>query len=222
MKKNKNRRKLRNYLIHREILLRLGLLNVFFAAAAAAAVIFAVLPPVYDGFQNPGDYQVQGFAAKTFVSILDRLVGSLSAILILGALYTIVLSHRFSGPLVNLSHTIKRISDGDFTRPVRLRRWDFLKKEAALANRMNEALAGRFALLLDHQDLISMRVAELARLATGDRTVETKIAELSEAFEDCRQILSDIKINQLQETPPGTGSRTPPLRTSQGLTAAED
>jgi hypothetical protein len=195
MPKQANRRKLRNLWIRKDIQLWLVISNALFMLFIACTVIFSVLPPLYDGFQRSGDYQVQHFAAKFFIVILDRLVPTLSAIFVLGSVYTIVITHRICGPLVNLSKTFERISEGDFTRGVHLRRGDFLKREAAMVNNMNDVLSIRFNALIRHHHAVKIKIAELESSGAQDTAIEKTISELSQAVAACCQALDQIKTN---------------------------
>jgi methyl-accepting chemotaxis protein len=221
MNRRTHRRKLRNLWIRKDIQLWLAILNALFMIVVISAVILSVLAPLYQSFQLSDDYRAQHFAAKLFILILDRLLPTLVAIVALGTVYTIVITHRICGPLVNLSKTFERISAGDFTRRVNLRRSDFLKPEAAMVNRMNDALSMRFNTLVHHHQAVKIEIEKLAILGNRDAAIEKAVTELSQSMEACRQALDQIKTNLHPEAAPAAAFSTRHTRAPDARSRAE-
>jgi len=185
MNKEQNQRKLRNLLIRKDIQLTLVLLNFFFGLIAASVIILVVLTPIYEGFESSGNPLVQNALAKMFLLISDRLIISLGAIFVLGGLYTLIISHRFCGPLENFCHTFLRIAQGDLTRKVFLRRNDFLKYEARLVNDMIDSLSMRLNSISQQQQVKECKVEELSTSQSQCNDTRHVYSELARVVDGC-------------------------------------
>jgi len=183
MKPKKRVRKLHNYLIARDIQLRIVITNFLYLCLIALILVLVVLSPYFYDIFNDDELWVQYLSAKTFIVLLDRLVIALPIIFIVSFIHFVVLTHRFCGPMINIKNTIQEVARGNFTRKVILRKHDFLKEEAATINHMIDQLSGHFeAVREDNAALLAM--LEEKRF-TGSR----------KAGEDDKQLLTDIKEN---------------------------
>ena len=132
------------------------LANLTLMLLVFAVVIGAVLYPFYHEIFRIDDIYAQHYSAKFFIVLLDRLSLALIAVLLISLIYQMIINHRFCGPLVNFSHTFKKISQGDLTRKIFLRRYDFLKNEASQVNDMIDFLSDHIMTLKkDHEQLLS-------------------------------------------------------------------
>jgi methyl-accepting chemotaxis protein len=194
MKTQKHRRKWRNFLIRSDIQLRLAIYNLLFLLFAIGIVMATALIPLYTSFQNPENLWSQHFSAKIFIVIIDRLVLAFGGICALAFIFQIVLTHRFAGPLINFNKTIQKISQGDLTRKILLRRNDFLHKDALLVNAMADALTKRIATIKKENDelLAILEDATINKLK-GDQ-LEVKLLEAVKQAGKCKMQLSELKI----------------------------
>jgi methyl-accepting chemotaxis protein len=194
MKKGKSRRKLRHLLIRKEIQLALVLLNLLFTVAVSAAILLLVLTPIYEGIQSSDNIWAQNVLARMYLLISDRLLVTLAAICVLGVIYTLIISHRFCGPLENFCHTFRRISHGDLTRKVFFRRNDFLKFEAGQVNDMIESLSLRLDAIRRQHQIIKSQVEALSAAQTQYPGIGKNLSELASAVEECSKTLDEVKI----------------------------
>ena len=156
MKRTTNRRQLKNYLIANKVHFKMMLVNLVLMLLIFAVVIVAVLYPFYHEIFKIDDIYAQHYSAKFFVVLLDRLSLALFTVLLISLIYQIIINHKFCGPLVNFSHTFKKITQGDLTRKIYLRQYDFLKSEAAQVNDMIDSLSDHIMTLKkDHDQLLS-------------------------------------------------------------------
>ena len=171
MKSKKSVRKLRNYLIAKDIQFRIVIINFFYLCVILLVLVLTVLSPYYYDIFKDNELWVQYLSAKTFVVLLDRLVIALPLIFVISFIHFIVLTHRFCGPVINIQNTIQEVARGNFTRRVFLRKNDFLKEEAATLNHMMDQLSGYF------EDLQGDNTALLAMLEEQRNTGEHGGAE---------------------------------------------
>ena len=109
------------------------------------ALIATILSPYYTDIFKTSDLWVKHFSANMFIVLLERLSITSLFIIAISMLHFVIFTHKFCGPLVNIGRTIARISEGDFTRKIYLRKGDFLKNEAKQINAMRRALSNSIA-----------------------------------------------------------------------------
>jgi len=72
----------------------------------------------------------------------EVLTFSLTAIFIMAIISQVLLTHKVCGPLVNFSNSFQSMSQGDLTRPVKIRSGDLLSEESKQFNAMLSDLSG--------------------------------------------------------------------------------
>lgn len=194
MKTDNYQRKWRNFLIRKDIQMRMVLYNLLFLLFAIGFVIVMALIPLYTNFENPDNLWSQHFSAKFFIVIIDRLVLTFAGIFTVAFIFQIVISHRFAGPLINFSKTFQKISQGDLTRKISLRRKDFLHKEASQVNAMMEAFIEVIAKIKDDNDQLLLILEEATRGKWKDVKLEAKLSEAVKQAGRCKAHLSKLKI----------------------------
>lgn len=194
MKPKKRVRKIHNYLIARDIQLRIVITNFLYLFLITLVLVLAVLSPYFYDIFNKDELWVQYLSAKTFLVLLDRLVIALPLIFVISFIHFIVLTHRFCGPMLNIKKTIQEVARGNFTRKVFLRKNDFLKEEAATLNHMIDQLSG------DYEDIKQDNTTLLAiieeELEAGQQGVEINpiLKEVKKNAMHTRDILNKVKI----------------------------
>jgi len=148
------RRKLRNYLINKDVQLKIAIANLLYLLFVVFIVISSILAPFFSDIFKPNDLCVQHLSAKFFIILLERLSVALAIILITAFVHQIIITHKFCGPMVNFSKTFKKISQGDLTRKIYLRRNDLLKNEASQVNKMISNLSVQIAELKKDNGLL--------------------------------------------------------------------
>jgi len=194
MKRAQHRRKIRNYLIMRNVQMKIAITNLAYMLVVIVIVLAAVLSPFYSDISRPDDLCNQYFSARMFIILLERLFIALFGLLIIAFFHQILITHKFCGPLVNIFNSIRQISRGNLTRKIFLRKYDFLQPEASQVNGMMDNLAAMITVIRQQNDLL------LATLdnATGNQTNPEKLsARLKKAMAHarvCRDQLSQFKL----------------------------
>ena len=195
MKPKKSVRKLHNYLIARDIQLRIVVTNFLYLCLISLVLVLIVLSPYfYDIFKND-ELWVQYLSAKTFLVLLDRLIIALPLIFVISFVHFITLTHRFCGPMINIKKTIQEVARGNFTRKVFLRKNDFLKEEAAILNHMIDQLSGHFADIREDNTVLLAMIEE--KLDENNDGVETNpiLNEVKANAVHTRDVLEKVKID---------------------------
>jgi len=156
-----NQRKLRNFLIKKEVQLRLALSNLSFLILLIIVLIATLLSPLYFDMLQSDQLWTQYVSANLLWRLLYRIALAVILMVLLAIAYQIVLTHRLCGPLVNFGKTYQKAIQGDLTRDIHLRRHDFLKPEAELVNRMLDTFRSSIRELKKTQQVFDAAAAEL-------------------------------------------------------------
>ena len=196
MQAKTHRRKLRNYFINTKIQLRLAVTNLMYFILVVAIVVLTVLIPFYlDSFESL-ELCRQYLSAKLFIVLLGRLPIVAGALLLIIFIHQIIMSHRLCGPLVNFVHSFKKLSKGDFTRRIYLRRYDYLKDEARYLNEMIDGLSNIIADLKIENNLL---VSSLEKVTDAEFAHKTHSDALEQAIthaDACQKLLLNFKLSE--------------------------
>jgi signal transduction histidine kinase len=195
MKPKKSVRKIQNYLIAKDIQLRIVVTNFLYLCLIALILVLTVLSPYFYDIFNKDELWVQYLSAKTFLVLLDRLVIALPIIFVISFIHFIVLTHRFCGPMINIRHTLQELSRGNFTRKVFLRKHDFLKQEAAILNHAIDQLSGHFEDIREDNTALLAMLEEKLKIAKEGEELAACINEAKANAIHTRNILDKVKID---------------------------
>ncbi|MFP4476167.1 MAG: hypothetical protein ACLFOY_11470 [Desulfatibacillaceae bacterium] len=182
-----NQRKLRNFLINKDVQLRLVLHNFIYLFLFVGVTLAVVLSPLIYDMSYAESIDVQYQAAQTLLHLFKLWLPAVVVMALLIFIHQVIVTHRLVGPLVNFSHTFRRVAGGDFTRRSRLRRGDYLKKECREINEMVDQLALFITRVKEGNDDL---VEFLGRLSDGGLLQE------DEYQEEARHLLA--KANEVQ------------------------
>ena len=150
------KRKLRNYLINKDLQLRLIRNNLFYLLICVIVTVSVLLYPLIHDMMLLPDLESQYRAAQTFLLLVKWLVPAILMVLVLFTGHMIISSHRICGPLVNFTHTFDRLAQGDLTRKVYIRKGDYLKSECNRINLMIDGISGIIdRLFANHNQLLA-------------------------------------------------------------------
>ena len=149
------KRSFRNYLINKDLQLHLLSRSLIYVSIMILSSVGIILYPLIHDILFLDDLDRQYRAAQTFLSLVKWLIPTVLLLLVLFMGHMIVITHRICGPLVNFTHTFDRLSQGDLTRKVRLRKGDYLSNECERINHMINGLSGIInRLQSDHDRLL--------------------------------------------------------------------
>ena len=197
MSNKRNQRELKNYLINKDVQLKLICINLLYMFFITLITIAVVLSPIISLMYQSDRLDVQYQAAKFFMLIFERLPLVLGAVFILVFIHQLLITHQVCGPLVNFANTIKRITKGDLTRKIYLRRYDFLKKDGQYINEMIDALSRIIGdTKEDHKKLLSA-LNEVTIKTTGSDEHQKSEEALKTAVKQAQVISEHLSIFKL-------------------------
>jgi methyl-accepting chemotaxis protein len=141
MTSGRSQRKLRNFLIRRDIQLRIVFHNLIYFFLVIVVTLAAAISPILQDITFSGNLEKQYHASQILLAFLTKWVPLVGLVILFFILLQIVYTHRFLGPLVNFTHTFRHVARGDFTRKCRLRKGDYLIDESKEINLMVDGLS---------------------------------------------------------------------------------
>ena len=160
----------RRYLIS-GLQVRLLALNIFQVLVAVGAVIVAVFGPLVMKMRDASVPPTHKDEAASVLLDLHALVWPvLLPVVALLLLHSIFVSHRIAGPIFNFRRIFERISAGDLTTPVHIRKTDYLQNEARVLGRMVEGLRCRIEGIGEAGEEIRMHLLKLQEAVASGST----------------------------------------------------
>jgi methyl-accepting chemotaxis protein len=190
------RRKFRSYFINKKIQLRLAISNLMYMILVVSVVILTVLAPFYLDIFEPSELCRQYLSAKIFLVLLERLVIAVGVLLLVAFIHQIALSHKFCGPLVNFVNSFKKLSTGDLTRRIYLRRYDFLKDEARHLNEMIEGLSNMIVDIKKENKKLVSSLEEAMDANVNQEAHSDALGDAKKHADTCREMLSKFKLSE--------------------------
>ena len=175
------------------------LANLVYTLLIFVVIIFGVLSPFYSDIFQIKDIYSQHYSAKFFVVLLDRISLALIAVLLISVIYQMIINHKFCGPLVNFSNTFKKVIQGDLTRKIFLRRYDFLKNEAAQVNDMIDALSEHIVTIKKDHDLLMATLEDVTAGEMEPTEYQNALNTLKKQADICHKHLSVFKIEGMSD-----------------------
>ena len=202
----KNRR--RQLLIH-DVQYRLLTVNLSYFTAILfvfALVLFA--PLAYQLSQADLSIAAREEIGQQFLLLNERIWPALLVAFLCFAAHSIYVSHRIGGPLHQFRKALKKLSSGDLTAGVTLRKGDYLRGEAEAINALRDALG---ASLRETQLQLLELCAELNELKDAARDgTSPNPAEALASLED-RVVLLQHTLTKFRTTPEPDGPRLTPV-----------
>ena len=205
MKSRANRRKLRNFFIHKDLQRPMIVAHLAYLLYVLVAIIATVLSPYYTDIFATGDLWAKHLSAKMFIVLLERLSITSIFIVVISFFHFVIFSHKFCGPLVNIGHTIAKISERDFTRKIYLRKGDFLKNEAKQINAMMEALSNSIEIIKRENHLLLEDIEDSIQTYGKQTEFDAKLKSFQDRANRCRVQLDDFQLIGDSANDAGTG-----------------
>ncbi len=199
MKRTANQRQLKNYLIANKIHFKMMLANLMLMLLVVLVILGSVLYPFYQEIFKINDLYAQHYSAKFFIVLLERLSFALIAVFVMSLIYQMMINHKFCGPLVNFSNTFKKISQGDLTRKIFLRRYDFLKNEAAQVNDMIDFLSDHIMTIKKDYDLLIATLEDVTAGEMAPTEYQNALNTLKKQADIYHKHLSVFKIDDISD-----------------------
>jgi methyl-accepting chemotaxis protein len=190
------KRSFRNYLINKDLQLRLLMQSFIYVCIIVLASTGIILYPLIHDILFLDDLDRQYRAAQTFLSLVKWLIPAILLPLVLFMGHLIVITHRICGPLVNFAHTFDRLAKGDLTRKVHLRKGDYLSRECERINHMIDGISDIINRLQGdhHKQIITLEdLRERVNDSDTKEKIEVLLAMIRQEAKDIADTLACFK-----------------------------
>ena len=129
------KRKIRNFLINKNLQLRLTLKIVvpaFLLSVLSGVLVFAIVWPLVTDVVSTGT-----ITFLQTLAIIGLCLGSIGIICLIAA-WGIIVTHRIAGPIYRVEQNLKRIVQGENIEPIHLRCGDEFQELVNLLNQLIE------------------------------------------------------------------------------------
>jgi methyl-accepting chemotaxis protein len=185
-----NKRRFKNYLINKDLQLRVVFNTIIYMLLVIILTAGVVFSPLVGKMIFSDDIETQYRMAQTYLILIKWLLPAIILIVILFVIHHIVVTHRICGPLVNFTHTFKKMGQGDLSRKVYIRHRDYLKNECSEINGMIDGLSTLLGQvnrdqknLIDEMEVLMANVESLdtsEKVRTSLNVIEKKARLVSE------------------------------------------
>ncbi len=189
---NKNRRSWKNYLINKNVQIRITVVNLAYMLLVVLTNTAIMLSSSICNIYYSGDTQFWK-AIDLYALGSEVFTFSLAAIFVLAVVNQMWVTHKFCGPLVNFTNSFKKIAQGDLTRKVVLRSRDLLKEEAGQFNDMMDDLSHHIEALKNDNRLLLSTLKGIV----DDNGQAIKIEDARKIIQE-QEALFNAHISQLQ------------------------
>jgi methyl-accepting chemotaxis protein len=185
MRNKHNKRDWKKLVINKRIQIRIILINLICMILVAGINTAVMFSSSICNIYYEGDDGLLKFIDMYTLSS-EVLTFSLAAIFVIAVISQVILTHKICGPLVNFSNSFKRMSQGDLTRPVKLRTGDLLSEESKQFNTMLSDLSAHIGNLRQDNRILFAILKELS----ADPTDQAKINEAREYIKENEHIIT--------------------------------
>ncbi|MBP2681551.1 MAG: exported protein of unknown function, MCP-like [Candidatus Krumholzibacteriota bacterium] len=176
---------------------RLLLTSLFYVLAVVLVFAGVLFLPLMLRLDQPGNGSpAANEAARQFLTLHNRVWPPVLALLAMLVIHNIIFSHRIAGPLYRIRSELKKIGDGNLFVHVRLRKNDYLDKEASSVNEMVDALRTKIRSIELNQKKASAVLVELQRalLRGSADEMDGQISELGTILERLRDSVDQFQV----------------------------
>ncbi len=165
-----------------------------------AVIFLPMVQPLYDPFLS---WEQHGQIASQFLE-LNALIWPWLIITFLALLlHSLYFMHRIAGPLYRFSTLFRSIGTGDLHQRARLRKHDYLHREAQAFNTMLDSLENRIKTIHHHSTLVTEAYDAVAIHvhAQAPRKITASLQTLDEEIRRFKSCLAtfDLKIESMPE-----------------------
>jgi methyl-accepting chemotaxis protein len=187
---NRHKRKLRNYFIAKNFQSRVIFTNLIYVLIILLITVGVLLGPTILDMLAGSNPETQHEATISFFEAARPLIPAAIVLVVLTVIHMIIITHRICGPLVNFAHTFQKVSTGDLTRRVVLRKGDYLKAEGDKINIMIDGLSNLIlGLRRNHGDLVS--VLKHLKRQVGNSEIRKNVEDALEILENEEKLVSE-------------------------------
>lgn len=185
----------KNYFISKDMQTKFAgtiLLLALLVTIITACNIYVLGSYFYDSSITQNEGRTLSMVMESFIrEFWPRLVILVVVNIIIVFVVSVMYSHQIAGPAYKLENSIKRITEGDLTFEVSLRRNDNLKELASALNSLLE----KFRITLAGAKTLTEDIAEKLKILESD----DRFKQLAASSEELRNLIDQFKIENTEK-----------------------
>ena len=185
----------KNYFISKDMQTKFAgtiLLLALLVTIITACNIYVLGSYFYDSSITQNEGRTLSMVMESFIrEFWPRLVILVVVNIIIVFVVSVMYSHQIAGPASKLENSIKRITEGDLTFEVSLRRNDNLKELASALNSLLE----KFRITLAGAKTLTEDIAEKLKILESD----DRFKQLAASSEELRNLIDQFKIENTEK-----------------------
>lgn len=185
----------KNYFISKDMQTKFAgtiLLLALLVTIITACNIYVLGSYFYDSSITQNEGRTLSMVMESFIrEFWPRLIILVVVNIIIVFVVSVMYSHQIAGPAYKLENSIKRITEGDLTFEVSLRRNDNLKELASALNSLLE----KFRITLAGAKTLTEDIAEKLKILEND----DRFKQLAASSEELRNLIDQFKIENTEK-----------------------
>ncbi len=185
----------KNYFISKDMQTKFAgtiLLLALLVTIITACNIYVLGSYFYDSSITQNEGRTLSMVMESFIrEFWPRLIILVVVNIIIVFVVSVMYSHQIAGPAYKLENSIKRITEGDLTFEVSLRRNDNLKELASALNSLLE----KFRITLAGAKTLTEDIAEKLKILESD----DRFKQLAASSEELRNLIDQFKIENTEK-----------------------
>ena len=193
----RSKRTFRNYLIAKDNQFRIIFSTLIFFLGVIVVVVSLALSPLVFAMLTSDSMDVQHQAAQNFLVVIKWLIPTVLVLSALIFIHQLIVTHRIYGPMFNFSKVFKKISQGDLSQKVFIRRRDYLRNEC---NNINAMIAGLSSIIsriqTSHDHLLTVLENHAARIGDTESPDDLR-ASIEAVRAEARLVRDELSVFKL-------------------------
>jgi methyl-accepting chemotaxis protein len=205
MKKSKRRQ----YLVDKKMQYHLLFITIIYFLAILFVVGISLFVPLMSSLHATDlDPQQRSIIADEILYLHARFWPAFIFITVILSLHSLFVSHRIAGPLYRFRKAYQAVADGDLSRTIHIRKYDYLHEEEEYINTMIGAIGSRIKdIQLEYQNMAESlgRISSIEASGAINSEVLTELTELEEKSRKLKEKLDFFKVEPPESGGDSTG-----------------
>jgi hypothetical protein len=179
--------KRKNYFIEKKFQVKYLLLTILMLLTYSLLFIVIIFAPYMLTLYFDYPLNEQAESARVILLLHGRIWPWIGGVILFFGTVSIFISHKVAGPLFRMKKSLDKVTQGDLSVVIKLRKWDDLKDLAERINLLVEELRTFVTTLRNDYDLLSDYIQELEHKIESKALTEESGREIIRKVQDSRK-----------------------------------
>jgi methyl-accepting chemotaxis protein len=179
--------KRRNYFVEKQFQTKYILLTMLMLLTYTLFFVVIIFAPYILTLHFNYSFAEKADAARALLLLHGKVWPWIGGVIIFFGIISVFISHKIAGPLFRLKRSVDRVTQGDLSVVIKLRKWDDLKDLAEHINLLTEELRTFVTALRNDYDLLSDYIQELEQNIASKALTEESGREIIRKVQESRK-----------------------------------